>query len=134
MLAISLSGMTALVVGGSRGIGASIVEHLCRAGAFSVLTHTGNPAHAAGVRALEAVCANTLGPGAGGPGAGGGARGVAVDARDGEAMRALADRVAAERGRIDVLVCNAGLNAARPVENSSMPSMKVADATGPSAR
>ena len=114
MLAIDLSGRTAIVVGGSRGIGASIVEHLCRAGAFTVFTHTGNPASAAGVRALEAACAP-----AGSPGAGGGARGEPVDARDGEAMRALADRVAAERGRIDVLVCNAGLNAARPVETQT---------------
>jgi 3-oxoacyl-[acyl-carrier protein] reductase len=110
MLDIDLSGRTAMVVGGSRGIGAGIVEHLARAGAFTVFTHTGNPAHAARVAALQAAVAGTPG---------GGARGEAVDARDGAAMRGIADRVAAERGGIDVLVCNAGMNAARPVETQT---------------
>jgi 3-oxoacyl-[acyl-carrier protein] reductase len=118
LLSIDLSGRTALVVGGSRGIGAAIVEHLARAGAFTVFTHTGNPAHAARVAALQAAAAGTP---AGAPGStpGSGARGEAGDACDGAAMRGLADRVAAERGGIDVLVCNAGMNAARPVETET---------------
>ena len=43
MLTIDLTGKTALVIGGSRGIGAGITETLCEAGAYTVFTHTGNP-------------------------------------------------------------------------------------------
>ena len=39
MLTIDLSGKTALVVGGSRGIGAGITCALCRAGARVVFTY-----------------------------------------------------------------------------------------------
>jgi NAD(P)-dependent dehydrogenase (short-subunit alcohol dehydrogenase family) len=109
MLGIDLTGRTALVVGGSRGIGGSIVEHLCRAGAFTVFTHTGNPDRAAQVEELLAGVRRE----------GGGARAETTDARDGAAMRALADAVAVERGSIDILVCNAGMNTARPVENET---------------
>ena len=106
MVTIDLEGRTALVVGGSRGIGASIVTCLCRAGAYTVFTHTGNPGTADAVEDLLARITRD----------GGAVRGVAADARDGRAMRALADGVAAERGRIDILVCNAGMNTARPAE------------------
>jgi len=109
MLEIDLSGRTALVVGGSRGIGASIVEHLARAGAFTVFTHTGNPAHAGHVSDFLASISR----------AGGGARAEAVDARSGPDMRALADRLAAERGSLDILVANAGLNSARPADTET---------------
>ena len=106
MLSIDLKGRTALVVGGSRGIGGSISEHLCRAGAFTVFTHTGNPAHAARVDALLAGIRAEEGA----------VRGEAVDARSGSDMRDLADRVAAERGALDILVCNAGMNRERRAE------------------
>jgi len=109
MVTIDLEGRTALVVGGSRGIGASIVSHLCRAGAFTVFTHTGNPATADAVEGLLAEVRRE----------GGTARAAAVDARDGPAMRALADGVAAERGHIDILVCNAGMNVARPADTET---------------
>jgi 3-oxoacyl-[acyl-carrier protein] reductase len=106
MLGIDLAGRTALVIGGSRGIGASIVEHLCRAGAYTLFTHTGNPSHRARVEELLAAVRRE----------GGAADAEALDARDGPAMRALADRLAGSRGRIDILVCNAGMNQARPAE------------------
>ena len=106
MLGIDLSGRTALVIGGGRGIGASIVEHLCRAGAFTVFTHTGNPAHASRLEGFLAALSR----------AGCLARAEVSDARDGPAATALADEVASERGRIDILVCNAGMNTARPAE------------------
>jgi 3-oxoacyl-[acyl-carrier protein] reductase len=109
MMTIDLEGRTALVAGGSRGIGASIVAHLCRAGAFTVFTHTGNPANADAVESLLADVRRD----------GGQARAAAADARDGPAMRALADAVAAERGRIDILVCNAGMNTARPADTET---------------
>ena len=83
MIGIDLSGRICLVIGGGRGIGASIVELLCRAGAFTAFTHTGNPAHAARVATLVSLLARE----------GGGARGEAIDARDGNATRALVDRL-----------------------------------------
>ena len=46
---IDLMNKVALVTGGSRGIGASITEYLCNAGATTIFTHTGNPKYAAGV-------------------------------------------------------------------------------------
>jgi hypothetical protein len=85
------------------------VEHLCRAGAFTVFTHTGNPDRAAQVEELLAGIRRE----------GGGARADMTDARDGAAMRGLANAVAAERGSIDILVCNAGMNTARPVETET---------------
>ena len=109
MLAIDCGGRTALVVGGSRGIGGSIVEHLCRAGAFTVFTHTGNPQRAAQVQELLSAIRRD----------GGAARGEPADACDGPAMRGLADAVAAERGAIDILVCNAGANVARAAETET---------------
>ena len=48
---------------------------------------------------------------------GGSVQAEVVDALDFSATRALADRLARERGRVDVLVCNVGGNVARPVEN-----------------
>jgi 3-oxoacyl-[acyl-carrier protein] reductase len=109
MLGIDLAGRTALVVGGSRGIGGSIVEHLCRAGAFTVFTHTGNPRRTAQVEELVSGIRR----------GGGGVRAEVTDARDGAAMRTLANAVAAERGTIDILVCSAGMNTARPVETET---------------
>jgi len=47
VLKIDLAGRAALVLGGSRGIGAGIVESLCRAGATVIFTHTGHPDRAA---------------------------------------------------------------------------------------
>ena len=43
MLLIDLRGKVSVVLGGSRGIGAGIVKSLCKAGSFTVFTHTGNP-------------------------------------------------------------------------------------------
>ncbi len=109
MLAIDCMGREALVVGGSRGIGAAIVRLLCRAGASVDFTHTGNPDHAAALAALLAEVRRD----------GGDARAHAVDASDGPATRRLVEEVFAARGSIDILVCNAGSNAPRPVETET---------------
>ena len=109
MLAIDLSGKVALVLGGSRGIGGGIVEVLAEAGAAVVFTHTGNPEHPG--RAEQLV--DRVGK------AGGLAEAVVVDGCDGEATDGLVQSIADRHGRIDILVCNIGLNSPRPVEQST---------------
>jgi NAD(P)-dependent dehydrogenase (short-subunit alcohol dehydrogenase family) len=109
MLTIDLSGRTALVLGGSRGIGEGITRLLARAGARVVFTHTGNPAHAPRLEALLREVRSE----------GGWARAEALDALDCPGTAALADRVAGELGRLDALVCNVGRNEAQPAENQS---------------
>ena len=109
MLTIDLQDQVALVLGGSRGIGAAITECLCRAGAKTVFTHTGNPKH------KDAVLALTRGIEANG----GFVRGHVLDARDSSKTTALADQIAGEYGRLDILVVNAGQNIEHKVENLS---------------
>jgi len=91
----SLDGMTALVTGGSRGIGKEIAATLAAAGAEVVLTsRAAEPA----VRAAEILSE-----------AGGTVRGIALDVTDSESIkRGVADLV--ERyGTIPILVNNAGI-------------------------
>jgi NAD(P)-dependent dehydrogenase (short-subunit alcohol dehydrogenase family) len=109
MLTIDLTGRVVLLLGGSRGIGAGITRLLCRAGARVVFTHTGDPQHAA---RLEALLREVRAEGAA-------VEAEALDALDGEATKALADRIASEYGRIDGLVCNVGRNLARPPQEIS---------------
>jgi NAD(P)-dependent dehydrogenase (short-subunit alcohol dehydrogenase family) len=109
LLSIDLSGRTVLVLGGSRGIGEGITRLLARAGARVVFTHTGNPAHAGHLAGLLAEVRAE----------GGWARAESLNALDCGATAALADRVAAEHGRLDALVCNVGRNEAQPAEQES---------------
>lgn len=109
MLTIDLSGRVALVVGGSRGIGAAVTDTLCRAGACVTFTHTGNPAHGDRVRRLVARIEAQ----------GGSVKAVTLDARDSANTKLLADHVAEAHGRLDLLVCNPGRNVARPAESVS---------------
>ncbi|RKT55709.1 SDR family NAD(P)-dependent oxidoreductase [Saccharothrix australiensis] len=91
-----LSGKVALVTGGSRGIGAAIVRKLASLGADVALTYASAKDRAEdvaeGVKAL-------------------GRRGLAVNAdnADADAVVGAVDRTAAEFGRLDVLVNNAGI-------------------------
>lgn len=100
MLTIDLSDKVALVVGGSRGIGEGITECLCRAGATTAFTHTGRHAeHAQGLVSRLSAAGHQV-------------RAEAVDACDPEATTALVQEMVARHGRLDVLVQNAGRNAA----------------------
>jgi 3-oxoacyl-[acyl-carrier protein] reductase len=92
-----LAGKVALITGGSRGIGRATAEVLARQGAHVVLTYVGNEA-----AALEAVASIER--------ASGKAEAVRLDTSDSEgAERTIAD-VAKRVGRLDVLVCNAGIS------------------------
>jgi len=83
----SLEGKTALVTGGSRGIGRAIALELGRAGATVVVGYRGGKDEA------EAVAAEI------------GGRAVQADVADPEAARALVE----EAGDLDILVNNAGI-------------------------
>ncbi|MFF4764805.1 SDR family NAD(P)-dependent oxidoreductase [Streptomyces sp. NPDC001292] len=101
-----LTGTTALVTGGSRGIGAAIARHLAREGADVAFTYVSaaSATRAAGVVAdIEAA----------------GRRGLAIqaDAADPRAVTTAVDRTAAAFGRLDILVNNAGIAPMGPVED-----------------
>jgi 3-oxoacyl-[acyl-carrier protein] reductase len=90
---VELQGQTALVTGGSRGIGFAIARELASAGArVAVVARDGARAEAAAVEL---------------PGEG--HRGYAVDVADPEACNALVKQVEADFGALDILVNNAGV-------------------------
>jgi 3-oxoacyl-[acyl-carrier protein] reductase len=88
----------ALVTGGSRGIGKAIVERLARAGLAVRFTYVKNE------EAASAVVASLRDAGLE-------VEAERVDARDSAASRAWAEKALRERGRVDVLVNNAGVTA-----------------------
>jgi acetoacetyl-CoA reductase len=101
---LNLRGAVAVVTGGSRGIGAAIVEELGRAGAMVVVNYAGS------VEPAEELAStiNTIG---------GGAEAVAVqaDVADPEQAQSLIDETINHFGRIDILVNNAGMNIDKPL-------------------
>jgi 3-oxoacyl-[acyl-carrier protein] reductase len=90
----------ALVTGGSRGIGRAVVERLCHAGLEVCFTYLKDEQAAETlVRNLRADEHRV--------------RAVRADSRDAAALSAVVGGVVAERGRLDVLVNNAGITADR---------------------
>src|SRR4051812_22752559 len=94
MLPLSLSDRTALVTGGSRGIGAAIVRMFVKAGAHVVFNYQHAQAEAA---ALVRECGEDR------------CLAVAADLSNAESGGALVERAAARLGRLDVLVANHGI-------------------------
>jgi NAD(P)-dependent dehydrogenase (short-subunit alcohol dehydrogenase family) len=91
----SLGGRTAIVTGAASGLGRAIAVGLAQAGAFVVVADLPGTVAAETVEEIGAD------------------RSVAVDVdvRQRQAVETLAEQVAAERGRIDVLVNSAGIGA-----------------------
>ena len=91
-----LAGKVALVTGGSRGIGRAVVELFARDGMDAVFFYRGNE------QAAQEVVAAVQS-------AGGRCEAMQVDVADAEAVAVAVDRLVDSRGRIDVLVNNAGI-------------------------
>lgn len=86
------TGKAALVTGGGGGLGLAIAEALAREGASVAILDASSSAVEAGLLAL----------------AGTSARGEVVDVRDGEAVRAAVESIAADFGHLDILIAAAG--------------------------
>jgi 3-oxoacyl-[acyl-carrier protein] reductase len=87
-----LSGSVSLVTGAARGIGQAIADRFAASGSTVYYTDIDGPEAAEAARRFAGCHATPL------------------DVTDGEAVRALIARIQRERGRLDVVVNNAGVN------------------------
>jgi 3-oxoacyl-[acyl-carrier protein] reductase len=101
-----LRGRTALVTGGSRGIGAAISRALAEAGAAVAINYREHAAEAG--RLAEALRKTGVH-----------AITVAADVSQREAVERMVDRLKAEFGTVDILVNNAGIAITRGVDDLS---------------
>ena len=104
MTTTSLRGHTALVTGGSRGIGAAIVRALAEAGAAVAINYR-ERADAANALANQIT------------GAGGKAVAIGADVSEAGAVAQMMERANTELGPIDILVNNAGIAIVRGVDD-----------------
>ena len=89
---LDLDGRSAVITGGAAGIGLAIAQRLAQSGARVSLWDRDERALAKGAKAIP-----------------GGAHTQRVDVRDEPAVRAAMDAAVKEMGRVDALVCSAGI-------------------------
>ena len=102
-----LAGKVAIVTGGSRGIGAAIVNRLAADGASVAFTYAQDANAAASV--VKGIELN-----------GGKAIAIKADAADAAAVKAAVDKAAATFGQLDILVNNAGTAIPKPFEEATL--------------
>lgn len=107
MTAHTLNGEVALIQGGSRGIGAAIVQRLAAQGAAVAFTYVSSAAKA---EALQNSVIN----------AGGQALAIHADSADAAAIRNAVTATVEAFGRLDILVNNAGVLAIAPLEDFTL--------------
>ena len=103
----SLAGKVAFVQGGSRGIGAAIVQRLARDGAAVAFTYVSSAQKAEDLAATVQA-------------AGGRALAIQADSADADSLTAAIERAAAHFGRLDILVNNAGVLAVAPLDEFTL--------------
>jgi 3-oxoacyl-[acyl-carrier protein] reductase len=105
-----LNGKTALITGGSRGIGAAIAKRLASDGANVAITYVKDASAASTVvKAIERD--------------GGKAVAIQADAADVEAIKGAIEKTVATFGRLDVLVNNAGTAIPKTFEETTLEEM-----------
>jgi 3-oxoacyl-[acyl-carrier protein] reductase len=102
-----LEGKSALVTGGSRGIGAAIAKRLAAEGASVAITYTkGVDAAALVVQEIERAGAKAIA--------------IQADAADADANKAAVEKTVAAFGRLDVFVNNAGTAIPKKFEETTL--------------
>lgn len=102
-----LEGKTALITGGSRGLGAATARHLARWGARVLVTYRQK---ADSAEAVAAECSR-LAPGA---------RAIQMDLTEEDSVRSAFESVVADEERLDFLVANAAATALKPLLDLKM--------------
>ncbi|MDA7878201.1 SDR family oxidoreductase [bacterium] len=102
-----MTGQTAIVTGGSKGLGKAIAEGLASAGAnIALVSRNQSEAEAAANEIAETYNTQTLG--------------LQVDVTQQPAIEAMVTKVAETFGRIDALVNNAGINIRGPIDELTL--------------
>jgi 3-oxoacyl-[acyl-carrier protein] reductase len=102
-----LEGKSALVTGGSKGIGLAIAEAMVRAGMNVAITARGRDEVEAAAERLDDIGS-------------GNAIGIGCDVRDFEQQSSTVQQVAAAFGGLDVAIANAGVGRFAPVDEMSV--------------
>lgn len=106
MTMFDLKGRVAVITGGNGGIGLGMAKGLAQAGASIAIGARNKTKNESAVKELEAM----------------GAKAIAIDTdvRDEKQCRALIDKAAAQFGRLDILINNAGMNYRRAPQDYTM--------------